>query len=69
MTVGKLLARAGPDATLGDVTEILDGVAKLRRACDAHELDAEITVQLRDETGIVSTVQVMSRKAQERSEK
>lgn len=55
MTVGERGVGAGQRDELADVTEILDGVAKLRRACDA--------------ACTVSTVQTLSRKAQERSKR
>lgn len=51
MTVDDLIKIIGPDATLSDVVNILDGIKKLRRACDARRLDARIVVTFRGPDG------------------
>lgn len=60
MTIGELTRLIGPNATLEDATEILDGIAKLRRACDSRDIDADIVVTFRGTNGQTGTVSTTS---------
>lgn len=67
MTIGELMQLIGPHATLEDTTEILDGIAKLRRYCDARDIDADILVTFRGKDGKTGRIATTSTAAARRA--